>query len=180
MDTLEIFGLEYTNVAGFKATDDNNNILTYIRPSGTLTLTDNQANTDCTAYAYVTVAIPTGGGGSGVSGTFTPSSNLRSVTLSDCIGKTNIVIYPKFNISTVSTRTHWGAVIIGGKTIMQGSTNTAGNSYVFVGTMSAETGAVGNPDTFDGTTGEVKIVASSGGNYGGYFLSGQTYGYIAW
>ncbi|MDO4527418.1 MAG: hypothetical protein Q4C03_01375 [bacterium] len=125
-------------------------------------------------------AIPTGGGGSGVSGTFTPSSNLRSVTLTDCIGKTNIVIYPKFNLSTVSTRAHWGAVIIGGKTILQGSTNTSGNGYVFVATMSAETGAVSNPDTFSGTTGEVKIVASSNGNYGGYFLSGQTYGYIAW
>lgn len=59
MDTLEIFGLEYTNVEGFKATDNNGNTLTYIRPSGTLTLTDNQSNTDVSEYATVTVAIPT-------------------------------------------------------------------------------------------------------------------------
>lgn len=31
MDTLEIFGKEYTNVAGFKATNDLDAILTYIR-----------------------------------------------------------------------------------------------------------------------------------------------------
>ncbi len=28
-DTLEIFGDEFTNVTGIKATDDNNNILTF-------------------------------------------------------------------------------------------------------------------------------------------------------
>ena len=33
MDTLEIFGTEYTNVAGFKATDNNGNIKTYTRPA---------------------------------------------------------------------------------------------------------------------------------------------------
>lgn len=61
-DTLEIFGIEYTNVAGIKATDDNGNTLTYIRPSGTLTLTDNQTGTDCSGYAAVTVAVPSASG----------------------------------------------------------------------------------------------------------------------
>lgn len=61
MDTLEIFGLEYTNVTGFKATDDNGNIITYIRPSGSITITDN-GTSDVTAYASVTVSIPTATG----------------------------------------------------------------------------------------------------------------------
>lgn len=30
-DTLEIFGQEWTNVAGFKATDDNGDTLTYVK-----------------------------------------------------------------------------------------------------------------------------------------------------
>jgi len=30
-DTLEVFGTEYTNVAGFKATDDNGDTLVYVR-----------------------------------------------------------------------------------------------------------------------------------------------------
>lgn len=37
-DTLEIFGTEYTNVAGIIATDDNGNELTYTRGGGTPTL----------------------------------------------------------------------------------------------------------------------------------------------
>lgn len=63
MDTLEIFGLEYQNVAGFKATDDNNNILTYIRPTGTQTVNVTQNGTttvDVTAYenAQITANVP--------------------------------------------------------------------------------------------------------------------------
>ena len=33
-DTLEIFGVEYTNVAGIIATDNNGNELTYTRGGG--------------------------------------------------------------------------------------------------------------------------------------------------
>ena len=41
MDTLEVFGVEYTNVTGIKATDDNGDIKTYIRPQGTKTISAN-------------------------------------------------------------------------------------------------------------------------------------------
>ena len=37
-DTLEVFGVEYTNVTGIIATDNNGNELTYTRGSGTLAL----------------------------------------------------------------------------------------------------------------------------------------------
>ena len=40
------------------------------------------------------------GGGGGVSGTFTPSSNARNITLTNCIGKSNIVV---FNITDFSS-----------------------------------------------------------------------------
>lgn len=60
LDTLEIFGTEYTNVAGFKATDDNDQIKTYVRPQGTKSITSNGTNIDVTNYAAVNVAVSGG------------------------------------------------------------------------------------------------------------------------
>ena len=59
LDTLEIFGDEFTNVTGIKATDDQDNVLTYIRPQGTVNITS-AGNTDVTNYATATVpsAVP--------------------------------------------------------------------------------------------------------------------------
>lgn len=58
-DTLEIFGQEYTNVAGIKATDDNDQIKTYIRPQGTKSISANGTGIDVTAFATVDVSVPT-------------------------------------------------------------------------------------------------------------------------
>jgi len=57
-DTLECFGVEYTGVTGFKATDDNDNVLTYIRPQGNKAITANGTNIDVAAYATASVAVP--------------------------------------------------------------------------------------------------------------------------
>lgn len=58
LDTLEVFGTEYTNVKGFKATDDNGNTKTYIRPQGTKSISANGSGIDVTEYAAVDVAVP--------------------------------------------------------------------------------------------------------------------------
>lgn len=58
LDTLEIFGDEFTNVTGIKATDDNDNILTYIRPQGTYTVSAS-GTADVTNYASVSVPSAT-------------------------------------------------------------------------------------------------------------------------
>lgn len=58
LDTLEIFGKEYTNVKGFKATDNNDSIKAYIRPQGTMSITANGTGIDVTEYAEVNVAVP--------------------------------------------------------------------------------------------------------------------------
>ena len=57
LDTLEIFGTEYTGVAGFKATDDNNQTKTYIRPQGTININSNGSGIDVSTYADATVLV---------------------------------------------------------------------------------------------------------------------------
>lgn len=54
-DTLIIFGDEYTNVTGFKATDDNDGVKTYIRPEGTKNITSAGTH-DVAEYASASVA----------------------------------------------------------------------------------------------------------------------------
>lgn len=61
LDTLEVFGHEYLDVAGFKATDDNNQTKTFIRPQGTKTISENGA-VDVTEYESVVVNVSGGGG----------------------------------------------------------------------------------------------------------------------
>lgn len=58
-DTLEVFGQEYTDVTGFKATDDSDNILAYIRPQGTVSITQN-GTTDVSQYASASVNVSSG------------------------------------------------------------------------------------------------------------------------
>lgn len=52
-DTLEIFGDEFTGVTGIKATDDNNQTKTYIRPQGNINITQS-GQIDVTNYATAT------------------------------------------------------------------------------------------------------------------------------
>ena len=73
-DTLEVFGREWTGVAGFKATDDNGQPKTYIRPQGTLPISANGTGIDVTSYAAVDVAVPT------------PTPSLQSKTVSPTDG----------------------------------------------------------------------------------------------
>ena len=45
-DNLTVFNTDYTGVTGIKAKGTGNGILTYIRPQGTKTITENGANID--------------------------------------------------------------------------------------------------------------------------------------
>lgn len=69
LDTLEIFGDEFTNVAGIKAFDDNNQVKTYIRPQGTKTISAGGTGIDVTEYASVDVATGTEGTPTATKGT---------------------------------------------------------------------------------------------------------------
>lgn len=72
-DSLTIFGTDYTGVTGIKAKGTGNGTLTYIRPSGTKSITANGTGIDVASYASVDVAVPTGGGG-------TPSPQSKTAT----------------------------------------------------------------------------------------------------
>ena len=59
-DSLTVFGTDFTNVTGIKATGTGNGTLTYIRPQGTKSISANGTGIDVTEYASVDVAVPTG------------------------------------------------------------------------------------------------------------------------
>ena len=60
-DTLEIFGVEYTNVTGIKATDENGNIVTYTKGGGTPTLqTKSKTYTPTTSQQTESVTADSG------------------------------------------------------------------------------------------------------------------------
>lgn len=56
-DTLIIAGQTFENVAGFKAIDSANLTQTYIKPSGSISVSSNGIY-DINVYASVEVAIP--------------------------------------------------------------------------------------------------------------------------
>lgn len=59
-DTLIINGRTEPDVAGFKATDSNDSTITYIRPQGTLSISENGTGIDVAQYAAVDVAVSGG------------------------------------------------------------------------------------------------------------------------
>ena len=80
LDTLEIFGDEYTGVAGFKATDDNGNTKTYIRPQGTISISANGSNIDVSTYASANVSVSPNLESKSISITPTESSQSQTVS----------------------------------------------------------------------------------------------------
>ncbi len=137
------------------------------------TVTQN-GTVDTTLINSLTVNV-SGGGGGGASGTFSPAEDLRSITLPDCVGKKNIVIWPtSLTIVTGTGRTHYGELLIDGDGFrMVGSNNSGGTSWSLNPYGSGKV-------SWDSTTGTMTITAGTGENYGGYYRSGMTYGYHAW
>lgn len=77
-DTLDVFGVTWTGVTGFKATDSNTSaIKTYVRPDGNINITSS-GSTDVSSYATATVSAGTAGTPSASKGTV--SNHSISVT----------------------------------------------------------------------------------------------------
>lgn len=108
-DTLEIFGLEYQNVDGFKAEDNNGNVLTFVRPQGTKSISANGTGIDVAAFAFVDVAVSAGGSGQSTTGTFS-GTGTNSVTL-PCTFAPDL-IYIRGNTTTANNIVGCNTVII--------------------------------------------------------------------
>ena len=111
-DTLEIFGTEFTNVAGFKATDSNSQTKTYVRPEGSLPITSNGNNIDVSQYAAVNVNVSSGSSKNVQVLQSTSRTNASSLTkvLGDLtVSKTGTYdIYWSGGRSNTSTSYTWG------------------------------------------------------------------------
>ena len=59
-DNLEIFGETYPNATGIKAKDTNGVTQTFVKPSGTISISTNGTGIDVSSYASANVSVPTG------------------------------------------------------------------------------------------------------------------------
>ena len=130
-ENLIIFGHEYENVAGIIATDDNDEIKTYVRPQGTKTISQNGTGIDVAEYALVDVAVE-GGGSSGVKtddvgvSVETPSS---SITFTGLKGEpTSFIIIPDSNSLSTASPPNVIALVFDGTTIHGQTASTTSNA----------------------------------------------------
>lgn len=174
-DTLEIFGDEYTGVAGFKATDDNGIVKTYIRPQGTKSISTNGIGIDVTEYASVDVSISPNLQNKSVTIVPTESSQTRTIQADfptyDGLDTVSIVVDPISSLyigSDVPQRTSSNLSV-------SGATVTApAGYYASNATTSITSGTEGTPVATKGTVSNHSIsVTPSVTNTGGY-ISGTT------
>ena len=131
-DTLEIFGTEFTNVAGFKATDDNSQTKTYVRPQGTKSITENGTGIDVASYASVDVAV--GGTSKNVQvvqgTTRTTSSSFTAIGEEMIVSKTGTydVYWSAFRSTTNGSYTYDTQLYVGGAAY--GSENSTWTNHV--------------------------------------------------
>lgn len=79
-DNLTVFSTNYTGVTGIKAKGTGDGTLTYIRPTGTKSITTNGTDIDVTAYASVNIAVPTNSTPTLQAKTVTPTASQQIIT----------------------------------------------------------------------------------------------------
>lgn len=126
-DTLEIFGTEFTNVTGIKATDDQSGTKVYIRPQGTKSISANGTGIDVAEYASVDVTVPSGQP-TIQSLTVNPSTTQQTFNASDVDG------YKPVTVAAVSQTNLTAENIKSGTTVT--ISNGTSNIYSVTGTYS--------------------------------------------
>lgn len=188
-DTLEVFGREYTGVTGIKATDDNDQIKTYIQPTGTINISQS-GNTDVTNYA--TASVPTASYFTGEEHEFYTDSNVRKWRYR---GMTDLDIgegdtegwhgegrqfgdYKVHNAVTATTITpSTSSQTIGGANyMMEGAVTVSGDANLVAGNIKSGTTIFGVTGTYSGGSSK-NIQVNSGSNSvrtNGYTSTGHT------
>ena len=157
LDTLEIFGDEFTGVTGIKATDDNDNIKTYIRPDGTKSISENGNGIDVTEYAAVDVNIS---GGLTIDDIYPVGSIYMSVTSTSpsvLFGGTWEQIQGRFLVGSGSN----GAA--GDESLNPTAGNTGGKATVTL--TSAQSGVPSHSHDFTQPTVTTPTLTASNSNY---------------
>jgi len=198
-DILEIFGTEYSGVTGIKATDDNSNTLTYIRPEGSETKTQN-GTYDVTALAQLVVNVA-GSGANIETGTYKPSSDTAKPTISFSNNHSELPIFAMMidadgytsvaNSNLIWVYYNWEQLIGGGVYTASTTLRYGEVRYSYRGTnassVSTSTGTVSNPESNTGTSNNNYprfSVTESGmypytGSTSRYWKANRTYKWIA-
>ena len=79
-DSLTVFGVDYTGVTGIKATGTGNGTLTYIRPTGTKSISANGTGIDVTEYASVDVSVPSSAPSLQAKTNISPTTSSQTIT----------------------------------------------------------------------------------------------------
>ena len=163
-DSLNIFGTEYTGVTGIKASDTNGNVLTYIRPQGSTTITANGTGIDVTNYASVDVAVPSSSPSLQAKTNITPTTSSQTITADtgyDGLSSVQINAMPSGTEGTPTATK--GTVSNHAVSVTPSVTNTAG--YISGGTHTGTAVSVAASELVSGT---VSITASGNSDVTNY------------
>ena len=175
LDTLEIFGDEWTGVAGFKAPDDNGNIKTYIRPQGTKSISANGSGIDVTEYASVDVSVTPSLETKSV--TITPTESSQSQTISptsptyDGLSSVSITVNPISStyVGSGITRRSSSDLTVSGNTV-----SAPAGYYENASSKAVASGTEGTPVATKGTVSNHSIsITPSVTNSAGYISGGS-------
>ena len=176
-DTLEVFGTEFQNVAGIKAYDDNSQLLTYIRPTGTKSITANGTGIDVTQYASVDVAVPSESPSlQSKSKSYTPSESAQSETVSADAGYDGLSSV-SVSVGAISSSYVGSAIDRRDSTDLSASGATVSvpaGYYASAASKAVASGTAGTPTATKGTVSNHQVsVTPSVTNQSGY-ITGST------
>ena len=173
-ESLKIFGQTYTGVTGIKVTDTNDVVQTYIKPEGTLSITQN-GTTNVTNYASVNVNVSGGAEINNQDKTVSPSESQQSVTADSGytgLGTVTVNAVSSTYVGTGITRRSSTDLTASGATV----TVPAGY-YGSQASKSVSSGSAGTPSASKGTVSNHSIsVTPSVTNTTGYITGGTKTG----